>query len=186
MGPDNHLGKRQRVPHNRERSTRLQVVQVQELLHAVRSESHQARPPRVRPQPGDAIVLGGVAEERGRERAASRSSGAANLQSKSMRTAPPFSIVSGRWRSSSCSTVSIDRPIPPEGRQGSAAASTWRDRTVHTDNPLLNHRRKRHPVEQSIEALPGPDAVLLACARVSREPQTTEGSAYRGAPHTPS
>lgn len=97
--------------------------------------------------------------------------GQAHLHSRSMSTAPPFSIVSGRWRSSSCSTVSIDRPIPPKrALEGKQRATSSTKRTVHTDDPLLDHCSKWHPVEQRVEALPGPDTVLLACGHVSDRP----------------
>ena len=96
-----------------------------------------------------------------------RSAAHAHLHNKSMSTMPPVSIVSGRCNCSSCSTVSMDFPIPPAcetpvRRNAQSPNLVAQPRTVHANDALLNHGRERHPVEHVIETLPSPEAALLA------------------------
>ena len=90
-----------------------------------------------------------------------------HLHSRSMSTMPPVSMVSGRCGCSSCSTLSMDFPMPPAMTRVRLSprkqfAQLRAERTVHADDALLDNGGERHPVENVVEPLPRPETTLLA------------------------
>ena len=56
---------------------------------------------------------------------------------------------------------------------------------MHADNAVFNESSQREPVEEGVDALPGPEALLVAHALYALQPEPEESIDVRRLPRAP-